>query len=139
VFTQGRPPFGYLRPLQAHLFLSANARTCARRWPPASGRARADRVGAGRRNYPNEVRIAFDGDAVLFSDEAEQVFQADGLDAFQQHELSKALLPLPDGPFKPLLQALHRLQQAGNDRRCASAPRWSRRAARRRTSAPSAR
>ena len=65
-------------------------------------------------NYPDEVRIAFDGDAVLFSDEAERVFQAQGLDAFQPHELSKAALPLPDGPFKPLLAALHRLQQAGN-------------------------
>jgi len=58
------------------------------------------------------VRIAFDGDAVLFSDEAERVFQAEGLDAFQLHESSKAALPLPEGPFKPLLAALHRLQQA---------------------------
>jgi 5'-nucleotidase len=50
---------------------------------------------------------------VLFSDEAERVFQAQGLDAFQQHERTKALQPLPEGPFKPLLAALHRLQQAG--------------------------
>ena len=69
-------------------------------------------VRAGDSN-PNEVRIAFDGDAVLFSDEAEQVFQKKGLAAFQAHEKRKAELPLPDGPFKPLLAALHRLQQAG--------------------------
>jgi len=50
---------------------------------------------------------------VLFLDEAEQVFQAQGLAAFQQHESDKAQQPLPDGPFKPLLAALHRLQQAG--------------------------
>jgi 5'-nucleotidase len=62
------------------------------------------------------VRIAFDGDAVLFSDEAERVFQDAGLDAFQQHESSKATQPLPGGPFKPLLAALHRLQQAGDAR-----------------------
>ena len=43
--------------------------------------------------------------------EAERVFQAQGLEAFQRHELEKAGLPLPDGPFKPLLAALHRLQQ----------------------------
>jgi 5'-nucleotidase len=49
----------------------------------------------------------------LFSDEAERVFQAQGLDAFQRHESSKAAQPLPEGPFKPLLAALHRLQQAG--------------------------
>jgi 5'-nucleotidase len=63
--------------------------------------------------YPHEVRIAFDGDAVLFSDEAERVYQAQGLRAFQQHEIDKAALPLPDGPFKPLLAALQRLQHAG--------------------------
>src|SRR3954469_8214808 len=114
VFTQGRPPFGYLRPLRAHLFLSANAEdvreALAAGFPAA--RVLTESMQAGS-NHPNEVRIAFDGDAVLFSDEAEQVFQAQGLDAFQQHELSKAAQPLPDGPFKPLLAALHRLQQAG--------------------------
>ena len=40
--------------------------------------------------HPNEVRIAFDGDAVLFSDEAEQVFQRAGLNAFQDHERDRA-------------------------------------------------
>ena len=62
--------------------------------------------------HPCEVRIAFDGDAVLFSDEAERVYHSHGLNAFQQHEMDKVALPLPDGPFKPLLVALHRLQQA---------------------------
>ena len=56
------------------------------------------------------LRIAFDGDAVLFSDEAERVYQRDGLDAFTAHETVNALQPLPPGPFKPLLEALHRLQ-----------------------------
>ncbi|MBL8302931.1 MAG: 5'-nucleotidase, partial [Ideonella sp.] len=60
--------------------------------------------------HPHEVRIAFDGDAVLFSDEAEQVFQASGLDAFQAHERERAASPLAAGPFKPLLLALQRLQ-----------------------------
>jgi len=114
VFTQGRPPFRYLRPLGAHLFLSANAedvREALNAGFPAA-RVLTESVLAGN-NYPEEVRIAFDGDAVLFSDEAERVFQSQGLDAFQQHESSKAAHPLPEGPFKPLLAALHRLQQAG--------------------------
>ena len=115
VFTQGRAPFRYLRPLGAHLFLSANAEdvreALAAGFPAA--RVLTESVLAGT-NYPDEVRIAFDGDAVLFSDEAERVFQDQGLDAFQRHELSKATQPLPEGPFKPLLTALHRLQQAGN-------------------------
>ena len=117
VFTQGRSPFGYLRPLRAHLFLSANGddvrQALAAGFPAA--RVLTESVLAGA-NYPNEVRIAFDGDAVLFSDEAERVFQHGGLDAFQQHESSKAALPLPGGPFKPLLAALHRLQRAANPR-----------------------
>ncbi|HWI39566.1 MAG TPA: 5'-nucleotidase, partial [Burkholderiales bacterium] len=62
--------------------------------------------------HADELRIAFDGDAVLFSDEAEQVYQRDGLAAFTQHETANALQPLPPGPFKPLLEALHRLQAA---------------------------
>jgi 5'-nucleotidase len=113
VFTQGRAPFRYLRPLGAHLFLSANAEdvreALAAGFPAA--RVLTESVLAGS-NYPGEVRIAFDGDAVLFSDEAERVYQSQGLDAFQRHESSKATQPLPEGPFKPLLAALHRLQQA---------------------------
>ncbi len=115
VFTQGRPPFGYLRPLQANLFLSANAddvrEALAAGFPAA--RVLVDSVHASDA-YPDEVRIAFDGDAVLFSDEAERVFQAEGLDAFQAHESSKAALPLPAGPFKPFLEALHRLQRTAS-------------------------
>ena len=114
VFTQGRAPFGYLRPLNADIFLSANADDV--REALAAGFAAAHvMVGArpaGNR-YPDEVRIAFDGDAVLFSDEAERVFQQQGLAAFQQHEASRADEPLPAGPFKPFLVALHRLQRAG--------------------------
>ena len=115
VFTQGRPPFGYLRALRAHLFLSANAddvREALLAGFPAA-RVLVESVHASDA-WPNEVRIAFDGDAVLFSDEAERVFQRDGLDAFVQHESANVALPLPDGPFKPLLAALHRLQQTGN-------------------------
>jgi 5'-nucleotidase len=112
VFTRGQAPWRYLRPLSANLFLSTNeadvrsalgAGVPAARVYPQSARASTA--------HPNEVRIAFDGDAVLFSDEAEQVFQRDGLDAFQTHELARAQTPLPAGPFKPLLEALHRLQR----------------------------
>jgi len=113
VFTQGRDPYRYLRPLGAKLFLSANeddVRQALAQGHPAARVLTESRL-AGE-NYPDEVRIAFDGDAVLFSDEAELVFQSSGLDAFQAHELGKATMPLPDGPFKPLLVALHQLQQA---------------------------
>ncbi len=112
VFTRGEPPWRYLKPLAANLFLSTNeadvrsaldAGVPAARVYPHSRRA-SDA-------HPNEVRIAFDGDAVLFSDEAERVFQSQGLDAFQNHERDHSATPLAPGPFKPLLQALHRLQR----------------------------
>jgi len=112
VFTQGRPPFGYLEPLNADIFLSANAQdvreALAAGFPAAHVMVGARPAG---NDYPDELRIAFDGDAVLFSDEAERVFQKKGLAAFQQHEKRKANEPLPAGPFKPFLVALHRLQR----------------------------
>ena len=54
--------------------------------------------------------IAFDGDAVLFSDEAEQIFKRQGLDAFAESEKASAKSPLTGGPFKAFLSALHGLQ-----------------------------
>ncbi|NBX54893.1 MAG: 5'-nucleotidase [Betaproteobacteria bacterium] len=113
-FTRGQPPWRYLKPLHAHLFLSAHlsdvraaldAGVPAAQVYPHSAHASVA--------HPHEVRIAFDGDAVLFSDEAEQVFASQGLSAFQAHEREKASLPLSAGPFKPLLAALHRLQRDG--------------------------
>ena len=89
------------KPLAANLFLSTNeadvrsalaAGVPAARVYPHSARA-SDA-------HPNEVRIAFDGDAVLFSDEAERVFQRDGLDAFQAHERDRAATPLAAGPVQ---------------------------------------
>ena len=114
VFTRGEPPWRYLDPLGAHLFLSAHeddVREALAAGFPAARVYSQSVVEADR--HPAEVRIAFDGDAVLFSDEAERVFQAGGLSAFHAHEQSRALRPLPPGPFKPLLEALHRLQAAG--------------------------
>ncbi len=113
VFTRGSNPYRYLDALKANLFLSANendvmsaldSKVPAARVYPESAQAAS--------RHSGEVRIAFDGDAVLFSDEAERVYQKDGLDAFTRHETAHALQPLPPGPFKPLLEALQRLQAA---------------------------
>ena len=57
------------------------------------------------------LKLAFDGDSVLFSDEAEQVYQRDGLNAFSEHEEAKAGDLLGGGPFKAFLAALQSLQQ----------------------------
>ena len=113
-FTRGQAPWRYLKPLRANLFLSthlADVRAALDAGVPAA-QVYPQSVHASDA-HPHEVRIAFDGDAVLFSDEAERVFQSEGLSAFQAHEARKASQPLSDGPFKPLLAALHRLQSEG--------------------------
>lgn len=112
VFTRGRPAYHYLNPLGAHLFLSAHEEDVRHALSAGFPAARviADSACAADR-HPDEIRIAFDGDAVLFSDEAERVFRAEGLPGFAEHERRKVLQPLPPGPFKPLLDALHRLQR----------------------------
>ena len=116
-FTRGQSPWRYLKPLKANLFLSTHlsdvraaldAGVPAAQVYPHSAHA--------SESHPHEIRIAFDGDAVLFSDEAERVYQSQGLSAFQQHEKDRASQPLSAGPFKPLLEALHRLQLEGTPR-----------------------
>jgi 5'-nucleotidase len=64
----------------------------------------------GERDEVNQIRIAFDGDAVIFSDESEKIFQTAGIEAFEHHERENALKPLPEGPFARLLKALSYIQ-----------------------------
>ena len=58
----------------------------------------------------DDLRFAFDGDAVLFSDASERIFKERGLEAFTENEKAAAHTPLDAGPFKGFLQALHGLQ-----------------------------
>ena len=116
VFTSGRDTSRYVPALGTHLFLSADPEDvrhalesghAAATIVPRLGYDLADRMSSAA---IDELRIAFDGDAVLFSDEAERVFQAQGLDAFSASEASAAGTPLGGGPFKNFLAALHRIQ-----------------------------
>jgi len=58
----------------------------------------------------DQIRIAFDGDAVIFSDESERIYQSQGMEAFEQHERDNAKNPLAAGPFAPVLKALAFIQ-----------------------------
>jgi 5'-nucleotidase len=60
----------------------------------------------------DQIRIAFDGDAVIFSDESERIYQTQGIEAFENHERENALKPLPEGPFARLLKALSFIQSS---------------------------
>lgn len=110
-FTGGQSPYRYVRPFLAHLFLSADPQDVSSAL--AAGFAAATILpskSAKSSKDAEQLRIAFDGDAVLFSDEAERVFKAKGLKAFTASEVAAANDPLPGGPFKDFLAALHRLQ-----------------------------
>ena len=117
VFTSGRDTSRYVPALGTHLFLSADPEDV--RHALESGHAAAtivphrgavNVVDTAFAQDEDELRIAFDGDAVLFSDEAERIFQTQGLDAFSASEANAAGTPLGGGPFKNFLAALHRIQ-----------------------------
>lgn len=57
-----------------------------------------------------QIRIAFDADAVVFSDTSEYIYKTQGIDAFYKHEKENALKPLPEGPFAKLLKILSFIQ-----------------------------
>ncbi len=107
-FSSGVSPYEYIPAFGAHLFLSANNEDV--RKALAAGYAAATIVSGAVANPSPQLRIAFDGDSVLFSDEAERIYQQHGLAAFAANERNKAHNPLPGGPLKEFLGALHRIQ-----------------------------
>jgi 5'-nucleotidase len=110
-FCGGESPWRYINAFGCHLFLSNEAEDV--RYALDCGVAAATLVSSKAGTTGNDqLRFAFDGDAVLFSDEAERVFKSEGLEAFTASEQAAAREPLAGGPFKPFLAALHRLQQA---------------------------
>lgn len=110
-FTRGESTHSYIPAFGAHLFLSAE---------PGDVRKALDAGFAAATILPSaqplsgadtaQVRIAFDGDAVLFSDESERIYKLSGLEAFENNEQAAARQPLPGGPFKDFLAALHQIQ-----------------------------
>jgi len=117
-FCGGESPYRYIRAFHCSLFLSTHPDDVAHALE--HGIAAATLLGGSGRppSESDELRLAFDGDSVLFSDEAEQVFQKQGLDAFSQQEAAAAEQPLEGGPFKAFLGALHYLQQEFEGTHC---------------------
>jgi len=110
VFSRGETPYKYAEALGVHLFLSADPDDVTRALN--SGMAAATILPSTvSNNESSQLRIAFDGDAVVFSDEAERIYKEQGLEAFIQHEHAKADTPLASGPFRPFLEVLHRIQK----------------------------
>lgn len=115
-FSGGESPYRYVSAFGCHLFLSTNAEDVRRALD--NGVAAATLLPRSKKTQPvsnRELRFAFDGDAVIFSDEAEQVFKRDGLEAFTASEVAAANTPLSGGPFKNFLAALNALQRELSD------------------------
>lgn len=109
-FTGGEPVAKYLSAFNVVLFLSRDEKDVRE--------ALSYGIAAGLLYDPpsivdddlEQLRIAFDGDAVLFSDESERIYQEQGIDAFFEHEKTNAEKPLPEGPFAQFLRAISRIQ-----------------------------
>ena len=63
-----------------------------------------------------QIRIAFDGDAVLFSTASERIYQHKGLEAFARYERKKADIPMEEGPFAKFLRTIAHIQSKFSDR-----------------------
>ncbi len=119
VFTAGEPTDPYIEPFGAQLFLSANPESVRRALERGIAAATILPSGEGETGdaasqapQHRQLRIAFDGDAVIFGDESQRIATEQGLDAFSRNEAELAHTPMSGGPFKGFLAALHRLQQA---------------------------
>ncbi|TAL72927.1 MAG: 5'-nucleotidase [Rhodanobacter sp.] len=110
-FTSGAPTSDYVAPFNADLFLSANAEDVARALK-AGVAAATILPGTAPSRAGEQLRVAFDGDAVIFGDEGERVSREEGLEAFHRNEVEHATEPLSVGPFRGFLTALHHLQAA---------------------------
>ena len=109
-FTGGQTPYKYALPFQCHLFLSADSNDVKKALE--SGLAAATIIKSqNNADSDDQLRFAFDGDAVIFSDESEKIYKESGLMAFTENEVVSANVPLAGGPFKPFLGALNQLQK----------------------------
>jgi 5'-nucleotidase len=113
-FCGGSSPYRYISAFNSHLFLSTDGSDV--RMALENGVAAATILNSRQANMDDvKLRFAFDGDAVLFSDEAEKIYKTQGLEAFTQSEVKAAKRPLTGGPFKAFLAALQMLQHEFSD------------------------
>lgn len=117
-FCGGESPYRYIQAFGCTLFLSTQPDDVAHALEHGVAAATLLGGSVGRKVEGNDLRLAFDGDSVVFSDEAERVFQEKGLDAFSAMEVASASRPLDGGPFKAFLAALHQLQREFAGQHC---------------------
>lgn len=109
-FTSGGSPFVYISPFDVDLFLSTSEGD-VRKALKEERAAASILPKKGSDEGGEQLRIAFDADAVVFSDKSQRIYSEQGLEAFTENEQQAADLPMLSGPFKPFLEALHDLQK----------------------------
>ena len=109
-FCGGNSPHIYAKSFGAHLFLSTEFEDC--KSSINSGIASARIMPSRYSKVDNEIlKVAFDGDSVIFSEESQKIFDKSGLEAFNKNEKNLADNPLSGGPFKSFLRELYKVQQ----------------------------
>lgn len=115
-FTGGEKISNYLQALKVDLFLSKNKGDVQDAID--AGFAAAMLYDAPENYQPDDsqIRIAFDGDAVIFSEESEAIYKEKGLDAFIENEKRNVQEPLPEGPFAKFLKTLSLIKEKDPNR-----------------------
>lgn len=111
-FTGGEPLHDYIEAFDVDLFLSKEEEDVQKIID--SGVAAAALIYEPPTGFTAEtstVRIAFDADAVIFSDESEQIYKSEGIEAFHDNESKNSLVPLKEGPHAKLLKTLSKIQK----------------------------
>lgn len=116
--TGGSPIAPYLHAFRTDLFLSAFRPDVQQAIDSgfAAGVILTEGIHTPGGQPVEQIRIAFDGDAVLFSSESERIFQKEGLEAFTAHEKQKADIPMEEGPFANFLRTLAHIQEKFPDK-----------------------
>lgn len=117
-WTSGRDISNYLKAFKVDLFLSASDKDVVNAIQNGVAAAKILPSHADvHTSLGDQVRIAFDGDAVLFSEESELIYKKEGLEAFMEHEKENANNPLKKGPFAKLLLTIASIQKKFEDER----------------------
>ena len=115
--TGGAPIAPYLHAFKTDLFLSAYGPDVQQAIDSniAAGMILTNGAHINTKAKVEQIRIAFDGDAVLFSADSERIYQHHGIDAFTEHERSKADVPMQKGPFANFLMTIAHIQSQFTD------------------------
>lgn len=119
--TGGSPIAPYLHAFKTDLFLSAYGPDVQQAIDSniAAGVILAGSAHVNPKAKVEQIKIAFDGDAVLFNSDSEKIYRQQGLDAFAAHEKAKADIPLGEGPFVNFLRTIAHIQAKFTDKETA--------------------